>query len=69
MLDKIIPEKIIYLSRLIRLDKPIGFLLLIPFTRNIIFKIALKKQKIIKEEKEENKIIDGEIVDKKKDEL
>ena len=47
----------------------IGFLLLIPFTRNIIFKIALKKQKIIKEEKEENKIIDGEIVDKKKDEL
>ena len=47
----------------------IGFLLLIPFTRNIIFKIALKKQKIIKEEKEENKVIDGEIVDKKKDEL
>ena len=28
MLDKIIPKKIIYLSRLIRLDKPIGFLLL-----------------------------------------
>ena len=44
----------------------LGFLLLIPFTRKIIFSIALKN-KVKKDSKEET--IDGEIVDKKKDEL
>ena len=43
----------------------IGFLLLIPFTRRIIFSIALKKS--IKENNRKN-TIDGEIIDKK-DEL
>ena len=41
----------------------IGFLLLMPFTRKIIFSIAFKNKK-----NDENKTIDGEIVDKK-DEL
>ena len=43
----------------------IGFLLLIPFTRRIIFSIALKKS--VKENNKRN-TIDGEIIDKK-DEL
>jgi UPF0716 protein FxsA len=43
----------------------IGFLLLIPFTRRIIFSIALKKS--VKENNKKN-TIDGEIIDKK-DEL
>ena len=43
----------------------IGFLLLIPFTRRIIFSIALKKN--VKENNKKN-TIDGEIIDKK-DEL
>jgi UPF0716 protein FxsA len=43
----------------------IGFLLLIPFTRRIIFSIALKKS-VKKNNKEDT--IDGEIIDKK-DEL
>ena len=42
-----------------------GFLLLIPFTRRIIFSIALKKS--VKENNKRN-TIDGEIIDKK-DEL
>ena len=42
-----------------------GFLLLIPFTRRIIFSIALKKS--VKENNKKN-TIDGEIIDKK-DEL
>ena len=46
----------------------IGFLLLIPFSRNILFKIAFKNKKMDKK-KEERKIIDGEIIDKNKDEL
>ena len=46
----------------------LGFLLLIPFTRNIIFSLALKnKNKVNMNNKKET--IDGEIVDKKKDEL
>ena len=46
----------------------LGFLLLIPLTRKIIFNIALKdKGKVDMNNKE--KAIDGEIVDKKKDEL
>ena len=46
----------------------IGFFLLIPFTRKIIFSLALKKTSK-SETTDQNKIIDGEIVDKKKDDL
>ena len=45
----------------------IGFLLLIPFTRKILFNIALKKKK--EKFKYKDNAIDGETVDKKKDEL
>ena len=46
----------------------IGFLLLIPFTRRIIFSLVLKdkSQSVVNREDE---TIDGEIVDHKKDEL
>ena len=46
----------------------IGFLLLIPFTRRIIFSLVLKNksQTVVKHE---DGTIDGEIVDHKKDEL
>ena len=44
-----------------------GFLLLVPFTRKIIFNISLKKKKVNINNTEDT--IDGEIVDKKKDEL
>ena len=47
----------------------IGFFLLIPFTRNIIFKITLKNKKKFEERNKETKTIDGEIVEKNKDEL
>ena len=50
------------------LTDTVGFLLLVPFSRNILFKIALKNKKMDKK-KEERKIIDGEIIDKDKDEL
>ncbi len=50
------------------LTDTIGFLLLIPFSRNIIFKIALGNKKMDRKN-EERKIIDGEIIDKDKDEL
>ena len=46
----------------------LGFLILIPFTRKIIFNIALKDQNKVNINNKE-KTIDGEIVDKKKDEL
>ena len=46
----------------------IGFLLLFPLTRNIFLKNILKEKNKIYE-KENNSTIDGEIVDKKKDEL
>ena len=46
----------------------IGFLLLIPITRNIILRIALKR-KPIKKTKENKMTIDGEIINKDKDEL
>ena len=46
----------------------IGFLLLIPFTRKILFNFALKK-KIKNGEKSQNRTIDGEIIDNNKDEL
>ena len=42
----------------------IGFLLLIPITRNFLFKLIYKGKS-----EEQGKTIDGEIVDKKKDEL
>ena len=46
----------------------IGFLLLIPFTRKILFSLTLKdKQKTGTESK--NKVIDGEMIDNKKDDL
>ena len=45
----------------------IGFLLLIPFTRRILFRITLKTNSKTKE-KDQNKTIEGEIIDKK-DEL
>ena len=46
----------------------IGFLLLIPFTRKIIFGLVLKNKSKTKVN-HEDKTIDGEIVDHKKDEL
>ena len=46
----------------------IGFLLLIPFTRKIIFGLVLKNKSKTKVNRED-KTIDGEIVDHKKDEL
>ena len=45
----------------------IGFLLLIPFTRKIFFRIAFKS-KPVTDIKKENDIIDGEVIDNKKDE-
>ena len=45
----------------------LGFMLLIPLTRNFIFSIIFKKK--LKQEENHNKTIDGEIVDQKKDEL
>ena len=50
----------------------IGFLLLIPISRNFLFKITIgnKKFKNMSETtQKENKTIDGEIIDKNKDEL
>ena len=44
----------------------IGFLLLIPFTRSLLFKIAIKEKTNINESKKSNKTIDGEIIDKNK---
>ena len=44
----------------------IGLLFLVPFTRKIIFNIALKNKKEVNA-KNNNKTIDGEIVDKKDD--
>ncbi len=46
----------------------IGFLLLIPFSRRMIIKLFINKEKI-EEEAQKNKTIDGEIVKKDKDEL
>ena len=45
----------------------LGFLLLIPFTRKMLFNISLKNKS--KVEKREGDSIEGEIIDKKKDEL
>ena len=46
----------------------IGFLLLVPFTRKIIFALTIRN-KIPSEKEKNDKTIDGEIVDHKKDEL
>ena len=46
----------------------IGFLLLIPFTRNILFNLTLRK-KVKNQNKSQKKTIDGEIVESNKDEL
>ena len=45
----------------------IGFLLLIPFTRKILFNISLKNKS--KTKKREGDSIEGEIIEEKKDEL
>ena len=47
----------------------IGFIILIPFTRKILFKIILKNKTEIDKQKEKIETIDGEIVKKEKDEL
>ena len=50
------------------LTDSVGFLLLVPFTRKFLFTLILKN-KTKKEENSKDKIIDGEIIDHKKDEL
>ena len=45
----------------------IGFLLLIPFTRKILFSVTLKHKK--SRDTKDQKTIDGEIVDNQKDDL
>ena len=45
----------------------IGFLLLIPITRKLIFSLFLKQN--IKKREESSKTLDGEIIEDKKDEL
>ena len=45
----------------------IGFLLLIPLTRKIFLNLAFKNRSIKKNDKENNEIIDGEIIENKKD--
>ena len=46
----------------------IGFLLLIPFTRKILFKITFKK-KVKNQKNKHDNVIDGEIIKKEEDEL
>ncbi len=46
----------------------IGFLLLVPFTRKILFNLTLRKE-TKDNNKSQNKTIDGEIVENNKDEL
>ena len=46
----------------------VGLLLLVPFTRNIILKLKLRKKTSINNDKQKN-TIDGEIINKNKDEL
>ncbi len=46
----------------------IGFLLLIPFTRKILFKLTLRK-KATDNDKSRNKTIDAEIIENNKDDL
>ena len=51
------------------LTDTIGFLILIPFSRNILFKILFGKKIHNYKSRQEDKIIDGEIINKDKDEL
>jgi UPF0716 protein FxsA len=46
----------------------IGFFLLVPFTRKILFNLTLRKKKT-NNNKSQNKTIDGEIIENNKDEL
>ena len=46
----------------------LGFILLVPFTRKLLFKLALKKNSQ-KEHEDQNKTLEGEIVDNKKDDI
>ncbi len=46
----------------------VGFLLLIPFTRKILFNLTLRK-KVKKDNESQNRTIDGEIIENNKDEL
>ena len=47
----------------------IGFLLLIPFTRRILIIFFIKKNKISTKKEKNNNVVDGEIIEDKKDEL
>ncbi|MEC7212539.1 MAG: FxsA family protein [Pseudomonadota bacterium] len=47
----------------------LGFILLFPFTRNMLFKLVFKNKSTIGEKKKNDRTIDGEIIDKNKDEL
>ena len=47
----------------------IGFLLLIPFSRKIFFQLAFKNKDKTNTEEKKEKVIDGEIINKDKDEL
>ena len=46
-----------------------GFILLVPFTRKILFKIVLDNKTSKSKQKGKDDIIDGEIIKKEKDEL
>ena len=47
----------------------LGFILLFPFTRSMLFKLVFKNKSTIGEKKKNDRTIDGEIIDKNKDEL
>ena len=47
----------------------VGFILLIPFTRRVLFKIILKNKNTKNKQNQKIDTIDGEIVKKEKDEL
>ena len=47
----------------------IGFILLIPFTRKLLFKIIIKNKTTTDKQKDKIDTIDGEIIKKEKDEL
>ena len=47
----------------------LGFILLIPFSRSLLFKFFLRNKKDTDKPKENSEIIDGEIIKKNKDEL
>ncbi len=47
----------------------VGFLLLVPVTRKIIFKVFFKKKINIHKREKQNNTIDGEIIERNKDEL